>query len=117
MGQYPIIATTNEIWAINPANKQRLKLAHVNAGILGLYACDRGIYHAAVTLSENSKLVQEGSKRVQREFDYNYVTIYDTISGNSACTAFPPGQDRMPLEDRMMEIEFAFSRKGEALNF
>ena len=61
--------------------------------------------------------MQEGSKRVQREFDYNYVTIYDTISGNSACTAFPPGQDRMPLEDRMMEIEFAFSRKGEALNF
>jgi hypothetical protein len=117
MVQYPVIATAHEIWAINPENKHMLKLARGATAILDMYVSNRGINHAAVTISQNTKLVQVGKLKVPKKFDYNYVTILDTISGNSIRTAYPQGQDIKPLEERMFDIEFSFFREGDALKF
>lgn len=122
MSQYPIVATPREIWAVNPENKRRLKLGHERTKILDLYANNRGIYHAAEGVSHNTKLVEtwssgKGRVKVPKEFPFNFVTIYDTLSGNPIRTVYPEGQQDRPVEERMLGIDFSFMREERALKF
>jgi len=117
MPQYPIIATVHEIWAINPGNKQRLKIGHAKNRVLDLYTSNRCIYHANETIAKNSKSVSRGNHKVTQNFDFNYVTIYDTISGKSVRTAYPDGQQSLPMEERLMELDFSFFKDGDSLKY
>jgi hypothetical protein len=106
-------SSQNEIWLLNPVSKQRLRVIPANHGhrILDIYACNSGIYHATEIITPKYKKVKGEVKR----FDINAVQIFDTITMNSFKTIVPKGSENLPLEKRLIPLNFWFVDKGNSL--
>jgi hypothetical protein len=106
-------SSENEIWVLNPQNKQRFRVVPANHGhrILDIYACDSGIYHASEIITPKYKKVDG----VTKCFDINAVQIFDTITMNSFKTIVPKGSENLPLEQRLIPLNFWFVDKGNSL--
>ncbi|MBW2995918.1 hypothetical protein KY332_01325 [Candidatus Woesearchaeota archaeon] len=115
--QYPIVGTDTEIWLIKPENHQRLRLAQSKSGIFDLFISEKLIYHASESIEELTKQIKKGRHRYPKSFEYNYVTIYDTISGKDIRNVHPKGQEQLPIEDRLVDIDFSFTRDGRSLGY
>ena len=112
-GIYIITGGKREIWAVNPETKQRLriKLAKDRSKVFDVFASSSGVYHATELVSKERKVVNGYLKF----FDVNYVQILDSISGKHCTTITPPGAEAMPLESRLVNIDFRFVQDGESL--
>jgi hypothetical protein len=108
-----IVAGTQQIWAVDPITKQRLriKLAKDRSRILDMHSNNSGVYHA----SEIRQTEQKSVRGERQEFEVNFVQAYDTISGNPFLTIIPPGYERRPLEERCAPIRFEFFKEGGSL--
>ena len=111
MDRYIIAGGDHEICALNPNSKQKLSLKSDQSRVLGIYASSSCVYHAAELLRQESKKVSGRPKT----FDVNYVQVFDSISGNPCLTITPPGSEYLPLEKRLAELLFSFSKEGDSL--
>jgi len=125
---YIIIATDQEIWAINPKTKQRMRIKPVKdiSKILDIETTQSGIYHAIETFGIKKKITgeyKEGIKKIKTysSFKFNYIQIIDSISGNSIMTINPEESKDQPLEKRLIDLKIQFKRDinnlGYKLNF
>ena len=112
-GIYIIAGGNQQIWAIDPKTKQRLriKLAKYRIKVFDVYASGSGIYHASELITLEQKKVDGHTKH----FQVNYAQVVDSISEKPCVTITPPGVDGMPLEQRLVPIEFQFLKIGDSL--
>jgi len=110
-GVYVVAAGNTEIWAINPNSRQKLRLSRDKSQILDLHASNAGIYYAAELRKKECKRVYG----LNKSFDVNYVQIVDSISGNVCLTLTPPGTESLPLEKRLVELNFLFDQIDDSL--
>lgn len=112
---YVIAGDEHQIWAINPATKQRLqiKLGADKSKVLDIYVSGSGIYHASEIVTWQSK---EGEGYTQ-SFKVNYAQVNDSISGRSCVTITPPGTESLPLEKRLVPLNFQFVAREESLHY
>ena len=112
-GIYVIAGGNQQIWAVDPKTRQRLriKLAKDRSKVFDVYASGSGVYHVSELITSEQKKVDGYTKT----FDVNYVQVVDSISGKPCVTITPPGVDGVPLEQRLVSIEFQFLKKGDSL--
>ena len=113
MERYLIVSGDHQIWALDPRTKQRLrlKLAKDRTKVLDLYANNSGVYHASEQIRKEQKKIDDRPKK----FDVNYVQVIDSLSGNTFLTINPPGAGSLPLEERLVPLDFRLTREGNAL--
>lgn len=110
---YVIAGGNQQIWAINPKTRQRLriKLAKDKSKIFDIYTSGSGVYHASELIISEQKKVDGYTKT----FDVNYAQVIDSISGKPCVTITPPDTEGVPLEQRLVPIEFQFLKRGDSL--
>lgn len=112
-GIYVIAGGNQQIWAVNPKTRQRLriKLAKDKSKVFDVYASGSGVYHAFELITSEQKKVDGCTDY----FDVNYVQVIDSISGRPCVTITPTRIEMVPLEQRLVPIEFRFVKKGGSL--
>lgn len=115
--QYPVVVTNQGIWLVRPENHQKVRIASADE-ILDSYISDRGIYHAVENHDYETKMIGGSRKhRRPRSFKYNFVSIIDSLTGKQLKNIYPEGQRQMPVEERLVDIDFGFERNGDALAY
>ncbi|MBI2542331.1 hypothetical protein HYV80_06485 [Candidatus Woesearchaeota archaeon] len=112
MVSYIVAATDTQVWAVNPTTRQLLRMTagSERLPVLGIYA-NGAVYHAV----EVRERKEHTFGRQKVEYDENSVQVKDTISGNTAITVHPSGQKSLPLEQRVVPLNFRFIRRGNSL--
>jgi len=110
---YLIVGGKQELWAINPKTKEKLKLAKNRLNLLDLFASQSGLYYAAEIIDSQSKKVDGHIKK----FNVNYIQIMNALSNKSCFTLIPPNSTNLPLEKRMISIDFKFEKNEGALKY
>lgn len=110
---YVIAGGKHQIWAVDPKTSQRLriKLAKDKSKVFDVYVSGSGIYHASELILTEQKKVDGHTKF----FNINYVQVVDSISSKPCITITPPGTERIPLEQRLVPVDFKFVKKGDSL--
>ena len=119
-----VIGTENQLWVVNPSNKQRLRLntrkknkdhqAAYSEKVLDVYSSNNGISHATERVKKEPKIVKRGNTEY---FPVNFVQVYDSIVGKPVFTAHPADTQRLPLEERMVPLDFSFSKRDGSLMY
>ena len=110
---YIIASGDKQIWAINPKTRERLrlKLAKDRTKVLDVYASNSGVYHASEQIRKEQKKIKESSTEVS----VNYIQIVDSLSGKTSLTINPPGAESLPLEERLIPLDFTLVKHNGAL--
>ena len=116
MDIYIVASDGMAVWAINPANRQRLRIkpASDRNPVLDVIPLKTGIYHAAEVVKK--ELVRyRGQVYIAQE---NFVRVDDTISGSSVVTINP--REVTPAAspiDKVVDISFRFFTDDQALGY
>ncbi len=114
--QYPVVVTNKGIWLVKPENHQKVRAASAK-DILDSYISDRGIFHAVEDHDYESKIVRGKNTKRSKKFRYNYVSVIDSLTGNNIMNIYPEGQRQKPVEERLVNLDFSFGKKGKSLAY
>jgi hypothetical protein len=107
--------TRKEAWIVHPLTRERLRVIPTSYSnkILDIYACDSGIYHASEIITPKQKRVDG----IPTTFNTNAVQIVDSISMNSCMTIVPKDTKDLPLEKRLISLDFQFLEDNQSLKY
>jgi len=116
MDFYVIAVGNKQVWVANPSTKQqvRIKPAKDITRVLDIHSNSSGVYHASERIIKESK---KDDKGITRQYEVNFVQVFDTLTGNSILTIRPPNSEGLPLEDRCVPISFSFVKKNGSLPY